>query len=86
MRYSDWTMGCMVKDRGFDYWEGKIVFFRSVQTGCGDHPASYPVGTGEEGTFPSSTRLGREADCSSPRSVKVNNVWSCSSTPPMRPG
>jgi hypothetical protein len=84
MRYSDWTVGWMVKETGFDYWEGKIqlVSSRNVLTACGAHPAFYPVGTGEGAYSPGVNRLGREADYSSPQSAEVNNVWSCSSTAP----
>jgi hypothetical protein len=40
-------------------------FSPCVQTGSGDHPASYPVGTG--GPFPGGkARLGRDADHSPP--------------------
>jgi hypothetical protein len=39
------------------------------QTGSGDHPASYPMGT--RGSFPGVRRPGREADHSSPFSADV---------------
>jgi hypothetical protein len=43
-----------------------------VQTGCGAHPASYPMGTG--GSFPGGkARPGRDADHSPPSSVEVKN-------------
>jgi hypothetical protein len=53
-----------------------------VQTGCGAHPASCPVGT--KGSFPGVKRPGREADKSPPCSAEVKNVWSYTSTPPVR--
>jgi hypothetical protein len=39
-----------------------------VQTGSGAHPTSYPMDTGSE------------ADCASPSSAEVKNVWSYTST------
>jgi hypothetical protein len=41
-----------------------------VQSGSGDHPASYPMGTG--GSFPGVKRLEREADHSHPSSAEIN--------------
>jgi hypothetical protein len=38
--------GVMTKPPNFFPGEGKIFFFRSVQTACGNHPVSYPLGTG----------------------------------------
>jgi hypothetical protein len=37
--------GIMNKPRIFPR-EGKIFFFRSVQTACGNHPVSYSLGAG----------------------------------------
>jgi hypothetical protein len=43
-----------------------------VQTGPGDHPAPYPMGTG--GSFPGGkARPGRDADHSPPSSAEVKN-------------
>jgi hypothetical protein len=43
-----------------------------VQTGSGDHPASYPMGIG--GPFPGGkARPGRDADHSPPSSAEVKN-------------
>jgi hypothetical protein len=36
----DWAVGVRVPV------ESRIFFFHVVQTGTGDHPASYPLGTG----------------------------------------
>jgi hypothetical protein len=44
-----------------------------VQTGSGDHPASYSVGT--EGLFRGKERSGRDADHSSPSSTEVENEY-----------
>jgi hypothetical protein len=44
-----------------------------VQTGSGEHPASYPMGTGE--SSPELRRSGRETDHSSPLSAEVKNAW-----------
>jgi hypothetical protein len=45
------------------------VVFLSVQTGCGAHPASCPMGTGGK------ARPGRDADHSPPSSVEVKNEY-----------
>jgi len=47
-KYSDWVTGCMT---GVRFPAGEEKGFLSlrhscVQTGSGDHPASYPMGTG----------------------------------------
>jgi hypothetical protein len=57
--------------------EGIFSLCHSVQSGCGDHLASYPVDTG--GPFLGVEWLGCEAD-HSPSSAKVKNAWSCTST------
>jgi hypothetical protein len=44
------------------------------QIGYGDHPASYPVGTG-------GFSYRGEADRSSPSSAEVKNTWSLTSSP-----
>jgi len=46
-----------------------------IQTGCGAHPASYPIGD----SFPVPRR---EADHSPPSIAEVKNAWSYTSTPP----
>jgi hypothetical protein len=49
-------------------------FFKSVQTGSGAHPDTYPMDTEGEGAFFSGINLpGREADHSPPSTVKVKN-------------
>jgi hypothetical protein len=53
--------------------------FYSIQTGSGDHPASYTMGT--EGSYLRSEWLGHEADHSPPSTAKVKNEWSCTSNP-----
>jgi hypothetical protein len=55
--------------------------FLPWQNSSGDHPASYPMGTGE--LSPGVQRPGREADHSLPSSAKVKNAWSYTSTPPL---
>jgi len=57
-----------------------ISLLHHVQTGSGDHPASYPVGI----RAPSLGLkwLGHEADHSPSSSIKVKNAWSYNSTPP----
>jgi hypothetical protein len=51
----------------------KLCVLDSVQTGCGVHPASYPMGTGVK-------QPERVAGYSSPSSVKDRNVWGLNST------
>jgi hypothetical protein len=47
-------------------------FYLYVQTGCGAHPASYTVGTGD--VFPGAkTRPGRDGDHSPPSRTEVKN-------------
>jgi hypothetical protein len=58
-----------------NYATGKYIallngnFLHVVQTGCGAHPASYPMGTGT--LSPGAKRQGREADHSSPASAEI---------------
>jgi hypothetical protein len=52
-------------------------FRHRVQTGCGAHPASYPMGTG--GSFLGSKAAEREAHHSLPTSVEVKNASSYTS-------
>jgi hypothetical protein len=52
----------------------RIFSKRSVQTGSGAHPASYPMGTGVK-------RQGREADHSLPTSAEVKKTWIYTSIP-----
>jgi hypothetical protein len=59
----------------------KIVFhYQSVQTSSGTHPASYPMGNGDE--FPEAKRQGREADHSPPSSVEVKDGGGVPPLPP----
>jgi hypothetical protein len=51
--------------------EGPGLNFRSVQTGSGAHPASYPMGTGA--LSPAVKRPGGEVGHSPPSSAKVKN-------------
>jgi hypothetical protein len=75
------SSGSIVSDYGLD---NRAIEVRSptgaedfssspcVQTGCGAHPASYPMGTG--GSFPGvKARPGRDADHSLPSSAEVTN-------------
>jgi hypothetical protein len=48
----------------------------------GAHPASYPLGT--RGPSLEVKRPGREADSSHPSNAEDKNVWSYTSTPPIR--
>jgi hypothetical protein len=54
---------------------GSFPLHHRIRTGCGAHPASYPMGTSE--------RPWREADHSLPSSVEVKNAWSYTSTSPI---
>jgi hypothetical protein len=63
----DWTTRVRPSTRAKD-----SSFSLCVQTGSGDHPASYPMGTG--GPFPGGkARPGRDADHSPPSSAEVKN-------------
>jgi hypothetical protein len=52
----------------------------SVYTGCGAHPASYPMGT--EVLSPRVKQPGREGDHSPPTSAEIKKTWLYTSTPP----
>lgn len=65
--------------------QGKRNFFllQNVQTGCGTHSTSYPMGTGEgRGKFSGRRvkRPGSEADNSPPCGAQIMNTWSCNAT------
>jgi hypothetical protein len=60
---------------------GNFSLHHRVQNGSGDHPASYPMGTGA--LYLGVKQLGREADHSPPYSAEVKNAWSYTSTPPI---
>jgi hypothetical protein len=60
---------------------GNFSFHHRVQTGCGFHPASYPMLT--RGSFPGVKRLKCEADHSHSSSAEVKNAWSYTSTHPI---
>jgi hypothetical protein len=61
---------------------GNLSLHHNVQNGSGAHPASYLMVPGALSL--GLKRPGREADHSPPSSAKVNNVWSYTSTPPVR--
>jgi len=66
----------------FNSWQVLGIFspHHIVQTGCGAHPASYPMSAG--GFFPPGVKWPvREADHPLPSSAEVNNAWSYISTP-----
>jgi hypothetical protein len=75
--------GCGFDDRGvgvqFRYGQ-EFALLHVVQTGCGAHPTSYPMGTGT--LSPGVKRQGREADYSPPVSAEVKKMWIYTSTPP----
>jgi len=52
----------------------------SILSRSGAHPTSYPMGTRD--SFPGGKWLGHEADNSPPPSLKVKNVWCCTSIAP----
>jgi hypothetical protein len=59
-----WIIPSLNPDR-----EKRLVSSQHLQTGFGDHPASYSVGTG-------ANRPGCKAEQSSPSSAGVRNEWS----------
>jgi hypothetical protein len=61
---------------------GNFSLHHRVQTGSGAHPASYPVGT--SGSFPGVKWPGREDDHWPLPRTEVENVWSYTSTTPIR--
>jgi hypothetical protein len=76
------ALGYGFDDRGsrvrFPAGAGNSSLYHRVQIGCGAHPASYPMGTGDY--FPGLKLKGREADHSPPSSAEAKNAWSYSST------
>jgi hypothetical protein len=58
--------------------DGIFSLRHSVQTGSGDHPASYPMGT--SGYNPRVKAAGSEADHSPPASAESKNAWIYTST------
>jgi hypothetical protein len=72
-RLDDWVVQDLAGD-------GNFSLHHHVETGSGDHPVSYPMGT--RGSFLRIMLLGHEANHSPPSSDKVKNVWSYTSTPP----
>jgi hypothetical protein len=63
---------------------GKDFFFPyNVQTGSGAHPASCSMGNG--GSSSRTKRPGRESEHSPTFKAEINNEWSHTSTPPIRP-
>jgi hypothetical protein len=61
--------------------DGIFCLRHRVRSRSGAHPASYPMGTGEELSSPRVKWLGLEADQSSPSSAEVKNAWSYTSSP-----
>jgi hypothetical protein len=63
------------RDSGFRFPAGARNFslLHCVQTGPGDHPASYQIGIGGGGPSPGIKRPEREADHSPPSSAEVKN-------------
>jgi hypothetical protein len=72
--YSSDSSVSTAKGYGFNSWQGKrFPLLHSVQTVCGAHRASYPMGK-EERIFPQGySGPGRETDHSCPSSAEVNN-------------
>jgi hypothetical protein len=69
---------CIATGYGLDDWSsgirfpavaGNLSLLHRVQTGCGAHPASYPLCTGA--LFPGTKRPGRETDHSPPSSAQI---------------
>jgi hypothetical protein len=58
----------------------KFSLLHVVQTGSGDHPSSYPMGTGA--LSPRVKQPWREADDSPPTSAEVKKMWMYTFTPP----
>jgi hypothetical protein len=77
-------LGYKLDDRGsrvrFPAGAENFSLHHRVQTGCGTHPASYPMGT-RGSVFPGVKRPVREANHSPPCSAEAKNEWSYTSTP-----
>jgi len=58
---------------------GNYSLLHCVQTGSGDHPASYPMDTRSFSL--ALKRLGRETDHSLPSRAKIKNAWRYISIP-----
>jgi hypothetical protein len=54
---------------------------QKVNTSCGAHPSTYLVGPA---FFSGGKAAGVEVNLSLPCSIEVKNVWSCTSTTPVR--
>jgi hypothetical protein len=78
-------VGYGLNDWGFESRQrgGKFSLHHCVQTASGTHPTSYPMGT-RVSFLGGVKRLRRKADHSLPSSAEVKNVWSYTSTPPIR--
>jgi hypothetical protein len=65
--------GWMAEGSEFESRKGEeFSLLHVVQTGCGVHPISYPMGT--EGSFPGVKRPGREVNHSPPTSAEVKKM------------
>jgi hypothetical protein len=73
---------CWTNEVLFPAGAGGFVPRHRFNTGCGTHPAFFPVRTG--GPFPRVNRPGRKADHLIPSSTEVKNAWSYTSTSPVR--
>ena len=61
--------------------DSRLSVFQRVQTGSKTHPAFYKIGTGVLSLWLKQPY--READHPNPFSVRVMNVWSYTSSPPI---
>jgi hypothetical protein len=72
------AMGWATEDSEFESrWGKEFSRLHIIQTSCGVHPASYPMGLS-----PELKRPGREADRSPPTSADAKKKWIYTSTPP----
>ena len=67
----------------YNWIPGKDFFlFHNIQTTCGAHSVSQPMGT--KGSFSEGVGRVHEAEYQLPSSTKTTNEWSSTSTPPIR--
>jgi hypothetical protein len=74
-------MGWTTKGSEFEPWWGQqFSLLNVIQTGFGNHPASYPMGT--RVLSQEVKRPRRESDHSPPTNAEVKETWVYTPTPP----
>jgi hypothetical protein len=79
-----WAMGWTIRVLGFDSWWGLGIFLFITISRMALGPTQPPIQWVSGALSLGVKRPGREADHSPPSSAEVKNVWSYTSTPPIR--